>query len=172
MAYRVMKSERLEYRLVEECDRESFRSMLSQADLTVPTGYEPLIKDEDFNPFFKSLVEDKNAVSILLDGQLIGYLRTHIYHVKGEEFEGKKSISFGFAIDPKYQNKGYGTEMLNFLTQLFLKHYDFIFCDAFTDNDKSNRLIQKCGYKFHEDYYFYFAQIHAKKTVNSYYIGH
>ena len=77
-------------------------------------------------------------------------------------------VGVGFVIGKDYQNRGFGTEALTYLTKYLLSVFDACFADHFKENIPSKRVIEKCGYSYREDYSMYFDTIHMDKICSSY----
>ena len=103
--------------------------------------------------------------------ELIGYFHVNHYKVGGK-FADCDCVAVGFAIGKAYWRHGYGTEMLKTLTDYLLLTFDVCFADCFLDNDASRKTIEKCGYKFDEDYTMKFDGLGEEKTCHSYYYTH
>lgn len=58
-----------------------------------------------------------------------------------------RSAEFGYNVNPKYRNQGFGTEMLSFaITQIFnTTHFNKLYCQTGAFNQPSIRLLEKLG---------------------------
>ena len=169
---KTLHSERLSYRLLRETDRPFFRALLADADLTEPAGFLPLRTDAEFDHFWLGLREINRGIAILLHDVPIGYLSVYGEQPEEPEYRDRLCLGLGFVIGKPHQGQGYGTEMLGFMTrylkQQFSAQSPVLFADAFLDNPVSNRVIQKCGYRYLEDYTLYFDALGREMTCHSY----
>ena len=85
-----------------------------------------------------SMVEDRLVAGIFLDGQCIGIMN---------EVEIKdKRIELGYALLPKFHNRGYCTETLTGAIQyLFDRGFEEVVASAFEENEASFRVMVKSG---------------------------
>lgn len=81
---------------------------------------------------------------------------------------GEKGVSIGFVIGKKYQNHGYATETLKTLTAYLKQMFDFCVADHFVGNDASKRVIEKCGYRYIEEYTVFFDELGKNMICLSY----
>lgn len=166
-----LQSERLSYRLINKTDFQPLRVILMDSSVTEPAGYLPLKTEEEFSSFFSDLQKDDCGIAVLLENTTIGYFRVFEENMGDDErFAGKKCAGVGFVLGKAYHGKGYGTEMLTFLTPYIKKEFDYCFADAFIDNSASNRVIVKSGYRYLEDYSMFFKHLNKEITSHSYVI--
>lgn len=168
---KTLHSERLTYRLLNDGDKAALREILADEDVTKPAGYLPAKTDTEFDDFFAALIQYNTGVAILLGEELIGYFHVNHYKVGGK-FADCDCVGVGFALGKAYWRHGYGAEMLKTLTDYLLLTFDVCFADCFLDNDASRKTIEKCGYKFDEDYTMTFDGLGEEKTCHSYYYTH
>ena len=98
-------------------------------------------------------------------GEFIGFCNTGI---KEELSEPNREIAY--AISKHYRNRGYTTKAVEGLVNYLFEHTDVELLNAvvLTDNVSSNKVIQKCGFRYNgnveiEDQQYYHYIIH--KTV-------
>ena len=145
MEGKTLRSERLTYRLLSESDKPALRTILSDRAVTEPAGFLPAETDE----------------------ALIGYIHVNRYRGGGEYAE-KSCVDTGFVIGKAYQNRGYATETLRTLTDYLKQRFDFCFADCFVTNEPSRRVIERCGYRYVEDYTMLFRALGREETCHSY----
>ncbi len=159
-------SERLSFRLLEDCDKESLYPILQEPETTKPAGYLPLKNENEFEKFWDNLTAEGTGVAILLNGGCIGYY--HALKYVPSQYAEQKNIGIGFLIGKDYVRKGYGTETLMTLDKYLLTIYDNIWGDYFTENTASKKILEKCGFKYFETYEMNFECLNnEKKTVIS-----
>ena len=167
MEGKTLRSERLTYRLLTESDKPALRAILSGRAVTEPAGFLPAETDEAFDKFFAHLTQYNTALGIYLGDTLIGYIHVNRYRGGGEYAE-KSCVDTGFVIGKAYQNCGYATETLRTLTAYLKQRFDFCFADCFLSNEPSRRVIERCGYRYAEDYTMLFRALGREETCHSY----
>lgn len=166
----IIKSERLSYRRINKTDWQPLRAILSDPAVTEPAGYTAFTSNDEFSNFFTHL-QKSGGIAVLLEGITIGYFRVFEEDMSDvERFAGKKCAGVGFVLGKEYHGKGYGTEMLTFLTPYIKRSFDCCIADAFIDNPASNHVIVKSGYRYLEDYSMFFKHINREMTSHSYVI--
>ena len=165
---KILTSERLSYRLLDERDRLTLASLLSDTEVTRPAGFLPAKSAAEFNDFFATLTKYNTGIAVLLGETLIGYIHVNKYVSSLPELVGMPCVSTGFVIGKAFQRRGYGTETLNTLTTYLLGRFSACFADCFDDNPASEKLIKKCGYEYLEDYTMFFDSIGENKTCKSF----
>ena len=164
---KALTSERLNYRLLNHCDKLALKILLSERDVTAPAGFLPSETDAEFDLFFDTLTKYGTAVAVLLKDELIGYFHVNKYNADGC-FADKSCVGVGFVIGKAYQGHGFGKEMLKTMSEYLVSIFDACFGDAFSDNERSVRTLVSCGYQYVEDYSMYFDELGEKKTCKSY----
>lgn len=163
-----LKTERLSLRLLKECDKAPLFEILKDDGVTAPAGFHPAKTPEEFDTFFEHLTMYNTAVGVFFKDALIGYVHVNKYTSKSPLYEKKRCISLGFIIGKDYQNKGFGTEALEGVTDYLKSIFDFCFADCFKKNAASRRIIEKCGYKYFETYTMFFRALNEEKTCDSF----
>ena len=167
---KALTSKRLTYRLLCEGDKEALSEILSDRSVTEPAGFTPVWTKEEFDTFFAELTAYNTGIAILKNETLIGYIHVHKYIPDTPEYIGKKCVSTGFVIGKEYQNNGYGTETLETLTAYLKRNFDYCFVSHFTDNIPSKRVIEKCAYRYFEEYTMFFEDLGKDMTLVGYVI--
>lgn len=155
----------LTYRFITANDKEGYRDILMDPEVTLPAGYLPAENEIEFEFLFQRMILNK-VVSIFLGETIIGYMT--IYPDQLESDKDKKAVGIGFAFKKAYWHQGYGYEMLSYFSKYLKTKVDYVICDAFVENEASNRLIQKCGFQHLEDYTMYFEGLQQNKRCHSY----
>lgn len=91
--------------------------------------------------------KNENTLAIVLKetNQVIGHITAHDDSVD----QDPKVKELGFVLHPDYQNQGIMTEVvLSVLADLFTNGIKTIYACCFEENQKSKRLIEKCGFSF------------------------
>ena len=166
--HKTLHSERLEYRLLRKKDKESLAALLSDRSVTEPAGFLPADSEEACSHFFADLTQYHTGIAILFDHEVIGYFHVNKYIPDQEEYRTMNCVGVGFVIGKDYQNRGFGTEALTFLTCYLMTIFDACFADHFKENVQSKRVIEKSGYSYCEEYSMFFDGIDQEKTCSSY----
>lgn len=169
MENRELHSARLCLRLAEERDKAALFRLLQDGEVTKPAGFLPIGAAEEFDRFFEELTAYGTGLTILAGDTVIGYLRVNKEVLDQPEYADKRVVGLGFVIGKPYQNQGYGTEMLQLITEYLKTKFDFCVADHFLENGASRRIIEKCGYRFLEEYTMVFDFLGGEeKQLRSY----
>lgn len=163
-----LKSERLTYRLLNTDDKAALRDLLSDESVTEPAGFMPAKSEDEFDEFFARLTQYNTGIAILLGETLIGYANVNKYVIDNPGYSGKKCVSTGFVIGRDYWNNGCATETLETITAYLKQNFDYCFAGHFVDNAPSKRVIEKCGYRFFEQYTMHFDLLGRDMTILDY----
>lgn len=89
----------------------------------------------------------KNAFESKFRDQYLAVLDEEFIGVCGVSFESDGAYIFGFGIEPKYQGKGFGKDMLKLvLDDLIKKNVDVIMIDVNSTNERAYNLYKKYGF--------------------------
>ena len=166
---RELHTPRLTIRLAVEQDKSALWALLQDPVVTRPAGFDPILTAEEFDLFFSGLTEYRTGLAILAGNDLIGYVRVNKEELDQPELADKRLVSLGFVIGKPYQNRGYGTEMLGAMTAYLKERFDYCVADHFANNLPSQRIIEKCGYRFLEEYTWPFEHLEGQeKLLRSY----
>lgn len=166
---RRLHSDRLTLRLVEPGDAQALREILRDPEVTRPAGFLPTETQEEFDAFFTGLTAYHTGIAILAADTVIGYCRVNKEQLDQPEYADKNLVSLGFVIGKPYQNQGYGTEMLKTITAYLKERFDYCVADHFVENTASQRVIEKAGYRYLEDYTMTFQHLNDElKYLKSY----
>ena len=164
-----LHSQRLTLRLVQPEDGPALRELLRDPEVTRPAGFAPLETQEAFDVFFAGLMAYNTGITILAGDRVIGYCRVNKEELEQPEYADKKLAGLGFVIGKPYQNQGYGTEMLKTITAYLKERFDYCVADHFVENIPSQRVIEKAGYRYLEDYSMTFQHLNdERKYLKSY----
>ena len=166
----VMRTERLSFRGFSDNDRNAVFALLSDPSAAEPAGFKALTTVQEAQAFLEGLIRDQ-ALAVCLGDEIIGYFRAYPERMDDEPYKSKDCISIGFVIRKDRRKNGYGAEMLRFLSDELRKTHDYVFADAFIENEASNALIRKCGFQYVEDYSMYFESLGREMTCHSYVKG-
>ena len=161
-------SKRLTYRLLNAGDKAALREILSDKSVTEPAGFMPAATKFEFDDFFTELTQYNTGIAILSGETLIGYIHVHKYKPDQAEYIGKRCVSTGFVIGKEHQNQGYATETLETVTKYLKQSFDYCFASHFIDNMPSKKVIEKCGYRYLEQYTMFFEELGRDITLLGY----
>lgn len=168
MEGKTLHSERLTYRLLEERDKVALADLLRDETVTGPAGFRPAQTPEEFDRFFRELTQNRTAVALLLGQTLLGYFHVNPCRLGDPKYQDQPCVSVGYVVGKAYQNRGYGTEALKFLTAYLKGRFAYCFADCFEGNLPSQRVILRCGYRYYERYTLYFSALGEERTCESY----
>lgn len=164
-----LHSERLTLRLIEPRDAQALRKILQDPEVTKSAGFLPIETEEEFESFFSGLTAYHTGIAILAENTVIGYCRVNKEQLEQPEYRDKNLVSLGFVIGKQYQNQGYGTEMLKTVTAYLKERFDYCVADHFVENLPSQKVIEKAGYRYLEDYAMTFEHLNNEwKQLKSY----
>jgi RimJ/RimL family protein N-acetyltransferase len=124
-------------------DSRNSASQRSGDRVHFPVSREQLrIRMEEFTKM-NLMGEEYFLIIETLDGQVAGSLNTH----SADRFEG--TFSYGIAVLPEQQGKGYASEAILLLLRYFFNELGFHKCNAqvYSFNPESMRLHEKFGFK-------------------------
>lgn len=139
-------SQRLEFRVLEECDKPWLSQIIQEPETTLPAGFSPVVGDSAFEAFGADLTRYNTGIAIVLDGKCIGYYHVHPWNPNEPAYRDKKNVMIGFLIGKNYLRHGYGEETLRTLNNYLLEQFDCVWGDYFEGNTASQKLLQKCGF--------------------------
>lgn len=89
------------------------------------------------------------AIVLQAENKVIGSIGYDVF-IPDETYENTHHFSIGFSINPQYWGMGYATETVKyFIDYLFLEYKaDVIWCSHFYFNERSKRVIEKCGFEY------------------------
>lgn len=137
------RTQRLEVKCLSTQDREAVIDLLTDDQVKKFYMLPDFSSREEAVPLFErlrqlSVGEDRLVAGIFLDGVFIGIMN---------EVEIKdKRIELGYALLPKFHNRGYCTEALTGAIQyLFDRGFEEVVAGAFEGNEASFRVMVKSG---------------------------
>lgn len=137
------ETERLEVKCLSPQDREAVIDLLTDDQVKQFYMVPEFSSREEAVPLFERLQqlsagEERLVAGIFLDGQCIG--------IMNEVEINDKRIELGYALLPKFHNRGYCTEALKgAIDYLFCLGFEEVVAGAFEGNDASFRVMVKSG---------------------------
>lgn len=142
---KVIKTKRLEIKPYQDADQDAMIELLTNQKIKESFMIPDFKTEKEVINMFKKLQafsysEEHYERGIYLEHKLIGFVND-VEIVDGV-------IELGYVIHPKYQNKGYASEMLKaVIEELLQEGFHQIVTGAFEDNIASIQVMQKCGMK-------------------------
>lgn len=142
---KVIKTKRLEIKPYQDADQDAMIELLTNQKIKESFMIPDFETEKEVINMFKKLQtysysEGHYERGIYLEHKLIGFVND-VEIVDGV-------IELGYVIHPKYQNKGYASEMLKaVIEELLQEGFHQIVTGAFEDNIASIQVMQKCGMK-------------------------
>ena len=143
----VFETERLVMRPWREDDAESLYKYASDPDVGPAAGWPVHTSVEDSLRVLREvLIEDKTwAVTIKPSDEPVGSIG--VFRTDAPNGNGEPEI--GYWIGRPYWGNGYIPEAVRALIgRCFDEGAESVWCSHFAGNDKSRRVIEKCGFKF------------------------
>lgn len=143
----VIETERLLIRRWERGDFDAFVRIVSDPEVMTPAGCEPAKTLESASVFFSRDLRNDLCYAIVLkeNNLVIGRIKLQSdlrrFHVN--------SLSVGYELRRDYWGHGYMTEALTVMIDYAFvkKKVDVMAVSHYAGNDRSQRVIEKCGFK-------------------------
>lgn len=127
-------------------DREDFLSFVTDPLVMLPAGSKPVETPEEEEREFRRALRNNNRYAIVLrsTGRAVGNIQFQKDHRRHQV----NSLSIGYELHRDFWGKGYMTEALKAMVRCGFdqRELDVLSIGHFTVNDRSARVIQKCGF--------------------------
>lgn len=144
---RTMKTERLLLRNWRMQDLEDYEAFATDPQVMLPSGSMPITSHRELNRRFGRLLGDLDAYAIVLCelGRVIGKIHFQTDFRRHQA----NSISIGYELNRAFWGNGYMPEALNAMVCYAFerKRVDLVAIAHFSENQKSKRVIEKCGFR-------------------------
>lgn len=153
----VLETERLILRSWRQSDLEDFFEYASVDGVGECAGWHHHTEIEHTQSILNRFINGKRTFAIVYreSGKVIGSLgiETSEDEGLGEEFETITGRTIGYVLNKEYWGHGLMTEAVKRVIRYAFEDegYDFLLCAHFDFNDRSSRVIEKCGFKFYSD---------------------
>jgi len=148
-----LETPRLILRPVAERDFSDWFEYMSDPAVTEPEGMTALSTQEEAREDLQRLMERRETLALVLKngGKMVGTLSLQARD--WEKYPISPSLlgrEFGFDLNPVFWGRGLMPEAVRAVTEYCFgkRSYDYLTCGHFLGNDKSARVIQKCGFQF------------------------
>lgn len=141
-----IETKRLILRQYKKSDFDDYYEFASNPEVMLASGSKPVKSYTDRQSFERAMLdEDCFAIVLKAENKVIGQIKyqddIHRYKVN--------SVSIGYELSKPYWGNGYMPEALRAMVKNAFenKGVEVIGISHFTINDKSRRVIEKCGFK-------------------------
>lgn len=143
-----METPRLILRHWRESDFEDFLGFAGDPEVMLASGARPACTPEEEELFFRRAMWDSGCYAIVLKktGHAVGKIKFQ----KDIRRYKVNSLSIGYELAREYWGKGYMPEALCAMIEWAFekKKLDVLAIGHFTGNDRSRRVIEKCGFQY------------------------
>lgn len=145
-----MQTERILLRPWQESDAEVLYKYASDPDVGPRAGWSPHKSIDESLEVIRTFFNNDTTWAIVLKetNEVIGAMGYFTQDASNIPI-GKNDCEAGYWIGKPQWNKGICTEALRLMIDycINIKHYDNVWCDHFTGNPASGRVMEKCGFK-------------------------
>lgn len=143
-----METRRLYIRHIEEKDIDDFYEFASDERVGPAAGWASHKSKEESLQFLRTLATQEHQYALIYKGnqKMIGSIAIHIDKRRINPDAGL----LGFVLHPLYWNRGIMPECVSCILSFAFTtlHMDIVSVCHYTDNMKSQRVIQKCGFQY------------------------
>lgn len=134
-------------------DLDDFHEYASMDGVGQPAGWIPHHDMDTSMLVLRLFIEEKKTFALVLDGKVIGSLGIEEYDEKQlPEFNNRLGREIGYVLSKKYWGRGLMTEAVKAVVGYLFDELglDFLVCGHYTDNLRSKRVQEKCGFKHYK----------------------
>jgi len=154
---KVLETERLILRPFKLEDLDDFYDYAKEEGVGEFAGWPTHKSKEESLNILKMFIEGTNgdqefALELKETNKLVGSLGVHNRSMD-PDYPGNKHLEIGYVLRKDQWGKGLMTEaVLCAIDYCFDDlEVDVLWCGHFTHNDRSRRVVEKCGFKYHKD---------------------
>lgn len=150
----VLKTERLVLRAFEELDLNDFYEYAKVDGVGECAGWKHHESIEESKRILNMFIAEHRTFAVVLNGKVIGSVGIEKSCKEYEkDFSGKNLNEIGYVLSKNYWENGYATEAVAAVVSYCFKNLncDMLTCGHFMNNDRSRRVIEKCGFKYYAD---------------------
>ena len=147
----VLTTDRLTLRPWRESDLNDFYEYASVDGVGQMAGWNPHRNVEESKTILSHFIEGKHVFALEYQGKVIGSLGVEKYKEENypdlDAFQGRE---IGYVLSKAYWGQGLMPEAVQAVINWLFKEMglDFIICGHFDHNDRSRRVIEKCGFRY------------------------
>lgn len=149
----VLHTPRLTLRPFTKDDLSDFYEYAKVEGVGEAAGWQHHKSIHDSEKILDMFINSKKTFAHIFDGKVIGSLGIEKYDENDmPELESQKGRELGFVLSKDYWGKGLMPEAVNEIIRYLFDEVqlDFIMCGHFTENTRSKRVQEKCGFKFYK----------------------
>lgn len=153
-----IETERLILRPWRQSDLEDLYTYASEDGVGELAGWVHHRDREETQAVLDSFIGQKKAFALELKetGHVVGSLGIEEYDAQVFDEPRLYGRELGYVLSREYWGRGLMTEavgaVINYCFQEL--HYDFLTCGHFIRNDRSRRVIEKCGFRYVKDSFY------------------
>ena len=147
----VLTTDRLTLRPWRESDLSDFYEYASVDGVGQKAGWNPHRNMEESKKILSHFIEGKNVFALEHRGKVIGSLGIHSYNEdQHPELRDLVGMEIGYVLSMDYWGQGLMPEAVQAVIAWLFNEIglDFIICGHFAHNDRSRRVIEKCGFRY------------------------
>ncbi|MDY5252856.1 MAG: GNAT family N-acetyltransferase [Erysipelotrichaceae bacterium] len=150
----ILKTARLTLRPFQETDLDDFYAYAKVDGVGQWAGWLPHKSKEDTQVILNLFIKGKKTFAIVYEGRVVGSIGIERYNEKElPEFKDQQGREIGYVLAKDLWGNGLMSEAVKAVVNwLFVQeHLDFIVCGNFSDNHRSRRVWEKCGFKYYKN---------------------
>ena len=147
----VLTTDRLTLRPWRESDLNDFYEYASVDSVGQMAGWHPHRNMEESGMILSRFIQGRNVFALEHQGKVIGSLGIHNYsEAQHPELRDLTGVEIGYVLSKDYWGQGLMPEAVQtVIVWLFTEiGLDFILCGHFAHNNRSRRVIEKCGFRY------------------------
>ena len=148
-----IETERLILRSWKESDLEDFYAYASHPDVGIHAGWKPHASVEESRKILNMFLADKRVLALELKetGSVVGSLG--LEEPNPDPMPDGYGREIGYVLGKEYWGRGLMVEAVKAVIDYCfgVLRFDFLTCGHFTRNDRSRRVIEKCGFTYFGD---------------------
>lgn len=147
----ILQTPRLILRPWQEDDLQDFYEYARMDGVGQMAGWWPHRDIEESRRILAGFIRDKRTFALGFQGKVIGSLGIHEYHEQHyPELDALRGQEIGYVLSKDYWGNGLMTEAVKAVTDYLFKqeNLDFILVGHFDHNNRSRRVIEKCGFRY------------------------
>lgn len=147
----MLTTDRLTLRHWRESDLNDFYEYASVDGVGQMAGWKPHRNVEESGRILGSFMKHKKTFALEYNGKVIGSLGIEEYCEENyPELDALQGREIGYVLSRAYWGQGLMPEAVRAVIRWLFKEIelDFIICGHFDHNDRSRRVIEKCGFRY------------------------
>lgn len=163
----IIKTERLVLRPFSELDLNDFFEYASVDGVGECAGWSHHKSIDESKDILKMFIEGHKTLAITYQDKVIGSLGLEeinlIYEEKYPELKGRE---IGYVLSKNYWCNGFMTEAVKSIIDYCFDvlGFDFLTCGHFIENNRSRRVVEKCGFIYDADVLYHTRMGEEKKS--------